>query len=290
MATIRPIDEALSAYTRWIPSHEAQQVIQWALDARRLIILGKRAIGGVLIGHDGPDTRRQLDFERAQRQLIAKRETLDHYSDTRGHSFLTAIGADRVDDYVSLVDIDYLGYNRGYNEIKFPFIPKEIEYNTDSTFAAIKPVARNNAKYHYTGSEDKIEFEIDWHSFNLDRYDVITKCRAVEALTKGDGYNNPPHRVILKWGTSNLLFQDHIFMVLSAPYRLVQFNKAQVNQKTGEVERTHMLPIQAYQKVTLARITSTNLKKYELEYVANKAGTSNLSLPKSTPMIIGGLR
>ena len=275
----KPLSQLAGAYSQFAPSAGAQQVIQWSLDARRAIVLGKRIAGGVLIGHDGPNTRRQPQFEQAQQIIKKRQDSVLGEPDTRLHSFKTPIGSNIVSDYVAIIDIDVLGYNKGHRVIKLPFIPTELSYNVDSTFAAIKPIARNNAKYHYTGSEDHLEFEIDWHSNNEYRDDVITNCRLIEALSKGDGYNRPPHRVMLQWGINDVLFKDHIFVVTSASYRLLNFNKAQVNQKSGAIERTNMLPIQAYQRVSLARVTSTNLLKNEIEYVAAKVGTSNLSIP-----------
>jgi len=270
MATIPPLDKALSKYTRWAPSQPVIKLVQWSLDARRAIILGKRLASGNLFGHDGPDTRRQPQFEKVQEEIAIKQESRTDYStDIRGHSFKTTEGASKVNDYVSIIDIDFGGYNKGHRQIKLPFIPTELSYNPDSVFAAIKPIGRNNAKYHYTGSEDKLEFEIDWHSFTQSRDDVISKCRMIEALSKGDGYNNPPHRVILQWGTNDILFKDYIFLVISASYWFLHFNKAQVNQQSGIIERTNMLPIQAYQKVILARVTRTNLLSNEIEYVAS---------------------
>ena len=264
----KPLSQLVGAYAKWSPSPVGQQIIQWSLDARRAIILGKRAVGGVLIGHDGPNTRRQPQFEQAQQEIIVKQGKVVSEPSTRLHSFKTTIGAELVEDYVAIIDIDVNGYNKGHRVIKLPFIPTELNYNTDSTFAAIKPIASNNAKYHYTGAEDRLEFEIDWHSNSESREDVITNCRLLEALSKGDGYNNPPHRVMVQWGTNDVLFKDMIFVVTNASYRLLNFNKAQINQQSGKVERTNMLPIQAYQRVSLARVTSTNLLKKEIEYVA----------------------
>jgi hypothetical protein len=287
MATIPPIDNALSKYTRWSPSPAGQQIIQWSLDARRAIVLGKRIASGSLIGHDGPDTRDQPLLEKEHNRIKLVQEAKSNLApDTNRHSFKTTAGAPLVSDYVAIIDIDVNGYNQGHRIIKLPFIPTELNYNIDSSFAAIRPIARNNAKYHYTGSEDKLEFEIDWHSTHAGRYDVITNCRLIEALAKGDGYNNPPHRVLLQWGTNDVLFKDHIFIITSASYRLVNFNKAQINQSSGAVERTNMLPVQAYQRVSLARVTSTNLLKDEIEYVANKVGTSNLGIPRTRGVLV----
>lgn len=276
MATIKPVDSLIGKYTRFIPSPAMKNIIQWSLDARRLLVFGKRAEAGVLIGTNAPDTNNQPELEKAREEIESKQAGVKSMNNISAHSFKTPIGAEIVNDYIAIIDIDYMGYNKGTNVIKLPFIPKELAYNCDSAFIAIKPIGRNNPKYHYIGSEDRLEFEIDWHSFIQTRDDVITKCRMIEALSKADGYSNPPHRVLLQWGSNNVLFREHVFVVLSAPYRLTQFNKAQVNQTTGKIELTNMMPIQAYQKVVLARITSANLTKREIEYVGYKAGTSNL--------------
>lgn len=169
------------------------------------------------------------------------------------------------EDFITIIDIDALGPNKGIRYIKLPFIPKEMAWNSETSYVAIKPMGRNNPKYHYTGGEDKLEFEIDWHSFDSSREDVIRNCRAIEALSKGDGYSNPPHRVMIQWGWQNILFRDIIFIITSAPYRLTQFNKSQ-KDSIGVVD-TAMLPIQAYQKVTLARITTKNLTSNEIQLV-----------------------
>jgi len=58
----------------------------------------------------------------------------------------------------------------------------------------------NNPIYQYTGSEDTLSFVIDWFSSENHREDVIFNCRWIEALTKSDGYNEPPHRVKIIWG------------------------------------------------------------------------------------------
>jgi hypothetical protein len=272
MAT--PIDPVFAAMTSFIPSPKLGGEVQFALDFRRALILGPRYKAGVLFGTTGPDTQIQPTLEQEREAIQARQSLMAPDADNKTHSFKTPVGASRVDDYVALIDIDYDGYNEGYRVIKFPFIPKELDYNSDSSYAIIKPMGRNTSRYHFMGSEDRLEFEIDWHSVDQSRMDVISKCRMVEALSKGDGYNKPPHRVILQWGQNSVLFQDHVFVVMSAPYRMTHFNKAQVNQSTGSVERTNMLPIQAYQKVTLARISSVNLTKNDIEYVAKTNLTS----------------
>lgn len=168
-----------------------------------------------------------------------------------------------VQDNVTIVDLDYKGFNEGYKKIVLPFIPRELSWDVESSFVGIKPMGRNNPKYHYTGSEDRLEFEIDWHSFDKNRDDVIKQCRNIEALSKGDAYNNPPHRVLLQWGNEDVLFKDMIFLVTSASYKLSQFNKSQL-PKGGSLQTTALLPRQATQRVTLVRITGGNLSFDEI--------------------------
>lgn len=262
----------VSKLSKITPNAQVGKLMQWSLDARRAIILYRRLKAGQVDLPDAPwpfyvepDAPVDKDIEKSRETLKEARKYKERVLDPNTRTVRIIDPSEAVEDYISIIDIDYGGvYGKGIREIKLPFIPKEVEYNSESTFVAIKPVGRNNPGYHYTGAEDKIEFEIDWHSMDNSRTDVINKCRMIEALTKADGYSGPPHRVCLHWGEQNKLFRDHIFVVLSAPYRLTQFNKAQLNAK-GNIERTAMLPIQAYQKVTLARVTSDNLTFNQIE-------------------------
>lgn len=173
---------------------------------------------------------------------------------------------ERIKDYVAIIDLDYEGYEKNYDTIILPFIPRELEYNCESSFIPIGPIGRNNPFYHYTGAEDRLEFEIDWCSLDWGRKDVITNCRRIEALSKSDGYRGNPHRVMVKWGENQMLFKDHEFLVIAAPYRMVQYNGGQITE-SGHIENTSLLPVQAYQRITLARITENNLSKLQIEHI-----------------------
>ena len=231
---------------------------EFSIEARRLALLGKR-----LSKRDNtkyaPTDMDPFKEEREVLETKRNREVIENGD--------LSLWTERplISDYVSIIDIDANGPDEGIREIRLPFIPRELEWNIDSNFVAIKPIGRNNAKYHYTGSEDTLEFEIDWHSYDLNRDDVIKNCRAIEALSKNDSYDNPPHRVLIKWGQEDVLFRDIVFLVVSAPYKMTQFNKSQFYN--GTVQRTAMLPIQARQKVRLARITSHNLSHNEIRTV-----------------------
>jgi len=272
------------------PPKPVRRVIQWSLNARRATIFFRRmkaqgvseeaALLGAtseefkLFGTHSPNTREHSEITPYRKELEKKKEgVIEVAPNVNIHTkFFPNIQDKSLEDYVAIIDLDSKGPDNQYEVIRLPFIPKELAYNSESVFATIKPMGRNNPFYHFTGSEDKLEFEIDWCAFDWGRREVIENCRKIEALSKADGYNFGPHRVKLLWGKENVLFSDHDFIVLAAPYRMTQFNKGNVNAD-GTIESTHMLPIQAYQKVILGRITRDNLSKVEVEYVNTAAPT-----------------
>lgn len=243
----------VSKLTRWDPTEKQSKVIQWALEARRAKIFLDRAAAGMYHEHD-PNTRKQLSLPKL------KEDTSLPAPNTTLHSkMFPNTKLENIKDSICIIDLGLdMSHFTKLNVIILPFVPKELNYNIESSYVAIKPIGRNNAGYHYTGSEDKLEFEIDWHSTNEGRDDVILNCRKIEALSKGNGYFEPPHYVAIQWSEQDLLFRNHTFVVISASYRLTQFSKGHM-ASTNNFKRTAMLPVQAYQKVVLARVTSNSL-------------------------------
>jgi hypothetical protein len=169
-------------------------------------------------------------------------------------------------DTISIIDYDF-GTDRGrrgYQSMTLPFVPRDLSYEPSSKFVGIATMGRNNPHYHFTGSEDTLQFDIDWFSNQADRKDVINNCRWVEALTKADAYTEAPHRVKLVWGSQDLLFANSIWIVVAAPYTLSDFVKGYRDPTSKQIIRIGMLPQQAYQKVTLKRIASTNLRSMDI--------------------------
>jgi len=92
----------------------------------------------------------------------------------------------------------------------------------------------------------------------------------MEALTKADGNQEPPHRVKIIWGGQNTqlsnrlyynpqtLFGDSVWILVDAPYKLSQFNRGYMDPLSKDFISTSMLPQQALQTVTFKRITSYN--------------------------------
>jgi hypothetical protein len=143
---------------------------------------------------------------------------------------------------------------RTQESLVFQFVPAEIEYDPASEFQAIATFARNNPRYHYTGSEDTITFELDWHAEVELKNDVLRKCRWIEARTKNDAYNNPPPLILFKWG--DIFTADDLWLITHAPYRLSNFDKI-----------ANMRPKQAYQKITLKRVTKNNRSYSEITQI-----------------------
>lgn len=165
------------------------------------------------------------------------------------------------EEVITILDLDFEedlhAATRRTNRLTLPFVPREIEYTPTSNFVTIASFGRNNPFYQYTGAEDTITFDIDWFSKTENREDVITQCRWIEALSKADSYDDLPHRVMLNWGSKNKMFIDEVWIVVSAPYRLSQFQRA-YRDNNNDVVSLHMLPQQAIQTVTLKRVTKEN--------------------------------
>lgn len=276
MARLRPINKIVQVYNVIPMKAGANKIVEWSLQARRAIVLGRRLAGGAIFGPKDPNVREHSIIDPYAADLVERREEIKPAAANVVEHLDMAHNKDQIvlSDFVAIIDIDAEGYNKGYETIKLPFIPKELNYGAESNYATIKPIGRNTPKYHFTGSEDILEFEIDWHSLDSDRRDVITKCRRIESLSKADGYDGDPHRVMLKWGAADILFEDHIFIVLSAKYRLTQFSKGYLDKK-GNIVNNYMLPVQAYQTVRLGRVSSYNLTKNAIEHVGATPTTSN---------------
>lgn len=150
--------------------------------------------------------------------------------------------------YMYLVDLITL------EKLPIQFVPQEMRWGPESNWVVIPSVGRNNPFYHYTGSEQTLTFQLDWNARVENRDDVIKSCRWVENLSLADGYDAEPPPVRIIFGT---LFEEYTFIVQSAPWSMNLFDV-----------QYGMLPRQAYQDITLKRITGLNVRKplYSLEH------------------------
>lgn len=137
--------------------------------------------------------------------------------------------------------------------VYFQTIPGDILVDSDTNWEAIIAPGRNNARYHYTGGEELIYFTISWYADHPSYQDVILKCKWIEALTKNDGYDNPPPTVQFVFG---VLFRDSQWVVKRAPYRLSNFDREQ-----------GMLPKVATQDLVLARTSTLNRPRKHIKQI-----------------------
>lgn len=151
--------------------------------------------------------------------------------------------------------------------------PNRVKVEPASAWAAVKSMGRNNPFYFYTGGEDTISFEISWYAIdNNHRDDVINKCRLLESWTRANGYLSSPPTLKIQWGSSGL-FDNDLFILVSAPYELTHFqNAARMRSRydhdpdtgqriTSTVSKPFdigLLPNCATQTLTFKRVSSTN--------------------------------
>lgn len=284
------IPKFLHPVLNYVPNETVQELTSYASKAIRAKIIADRYTRGFeKANRDGG--REAYEFETAKPALRTEKQHQKYIKEVRDGKEIENEGyiseeagrlsraSDKVNHYITLVDIDskedgqnkWEGEtedprsNRYYSYIQLPFVPSELAITPESSFVGIASFGRNNPYYQFTGSEDTLVFTIDWHSNRLDRKDVIFNCRWVEALTKGDGYMDVPHRIKLVWGETNPLFKDATWIVVSAPYTLTQFIKAYRDPEDPEkIVDVGMLPQQAIQIVTLKRVTPTNLTSNQI--------------------------
>jgi hypothetical protein len=160
---------------------------------------------------------------------------------------------------IAIMDVDWKPKQKDGTDtpntryIILPTVPQTLDFNPDPNWAVIASVGRNTPFFHYMGSEDTLAFTIDWYARNNQREDVIFNCRWLEAKTKADAYREDPHRVMLKWGTEDELFQDSLWIVFKASYKLSNFHKG-----------VSMIPQQAYQEIILKRVVDFNLSSAQV--------------------------
>ena len=270
------VPKILEPILNYVPNGTVEEVVSYGSKAMRAKIIADRYTRGFEVV-DRKGSREAYDVgpkggEPRETELILTPR------DQPGGYLFEAPRLSRVPevikDYISIVDIDYNpsehNDSRYYSYLSLPFVPHEINYIPESKFVGIASFGSSNPIYHYTGSEDTLTFVIDWFSKENHREDVIFNCRWMEALTKADGNQEPPHRVKIIWGGQNTqlnlgllynpqtLFGDSIWILVDAPYKLSQFNRGYMDPLSKDFISTNMLPQQALQTVTFKRITSYN--------------------------------
>ena len=152
------------------------------------------------------------------------------------------------------------GIDETYQYIILQNRPPELEFHGETSWAAIKSFGRNVPMYHFTGAEDKIQLQISWFCNDPNRpWEVIQKCRLLEAWSKSNGYAAGPPILQLDWGGSGL-FDNAYFILTSATYILKQFRDGYMNRRDSNAEWVDgkLYPMAATQELIFSRVSSTN--------------------------------
>ena len=153
------------------------------------------------------------------------------------------------------------GQDDTYQYIILQNRPPELEFQGETSWAAIKSFGRNVPMYHFTGAEDKIQLQISWFCNDPERpWEVVQKCRLLEAWSKSNGYAAGPPVLQLDWGGSGL-FDNAYFILTSATYILKQFRDGYIDRRSSENvewQDGRLYPMAATQELVFSRVSSTN--------------------------------
>jgi hypothetical protein len=119
-----------------------------------------------------------------------------------------------------------------------------MDYDPKTDWTTTKSPMRNNPLYIFGGSEDILEFNLSWFATELNKTDVISRCKWLETMCKADAYKGRPHYTKFKWGN---LFDQGTWIIASARYTTANFDKQQ-----------GFVPTSAIQKVTIKRVVFSN--------------------------------
>lgn len=148
--------------------------------------------------------------------------------------------------------------------------PLSLDYRGETTWATIKSMGRNTPMYHYTGSEDILQFNISWFCNDPDNpNEVLYKCRLLEMWTKSNGYQAGPPILSIEWGTSDM-FLGHKYILSSATYTLSNFRNAYRKRNSNglkphqEVIGLGLNPAAATQELIFRRVSAYNLSNTDI--------------------------
>ena len=181
--------------------------------------------------------------------------------------------------------------DEGYQYIILQNRPPEVEFTGETSWASIKSFGRNVPMYHFTGAEDKIQFNISWYcDWNVlagetpQPWQVIQKCRLLEAWSKANGYAAAPPLLQIDWGGSGL-FNNAYFILQSATYRLCNFRDGYIDRRSKQAEWVDgkLYPMAATQELIFARVSNENLG-YSSYYDTSKlSGIKGIGYLSATP-------
>lgn len=134
--------------------------------------------------------------------------------------------------------------------LEIQYVPKELTIERVADYGDIRIVGRNNPFHHYVNGHENLDIDLDFHSIEKAREDVVKKCNWLKSISMNDGYDNPPEVIRLTFGR---LFREEIWVI-----RSVRINYAQFEERTG------FLPVQAYVKLGLSLSPKQNTKRSDV--------------------------
>lgn len=147
--------------------------------------------------------------------------------------------------------------------VEIPTWPREISFRPESQFVALTSIGRNNPHYNYVGSEDTLEFNVDWYTTDNERLKVLNSCRYLESLTKANGYKKRPPLVKIVWGKDDVVFKKYKWILVSAPYTMTEFQSF-YKDSNGNVKSASNLPHQALQTLTFKKVVTRNVESTDI--------------------------
>lgn len=176
------------------------------------------------------------------------------------------------ENYISRITIVNLeAPSNTIESVEIPTWPREVSFRPESQFVALTSIGRNNPHYNYVGSEDTLEFNVEWYATDNSRYKVLNSCRYLESLTKADGYKKRPPLLKIVWGRDDVVFKKHKWILVSAPYTMTEF-QSHYKDNNGEVRSASNLPHQALQTLTFKRVVTNNIISTDI-YLNDKSLT-----------------
>lgn len=135
-------------------------------------------------------------------------------------------------------------------KMEVQYVPEKLGNDLTADYGVIKIVGRNNSLRHYTGGDERLSLDLDFHSEAYNREDVIKKCSWLKSISVNNGYDDPPERIRVTFGK---VFQKEIWLIESVNISYEQFESV-----------NGFLPIQAYVKLNLVLDTSRNRTRRDI--------------------------
>ena len=167
---------------------------------------------------------------------------------------------------ISIVNWDLMNAGRKSEAIiRLQFTPMEIRYVNSSNWAKIPVMGRNNPHYHFTGGEDKLQFQISWYAIEADREDAIKKAQTLRAWSRADGYKNRPPEIKFWLGD---LYREDSWVIQSADYHTQLLMTPNYDSASDGAQSDKVCPVHILQDITLLKVTTHNnrtaaLKSYK---------------------------